>query len=58
MEQPHPGTGGRHRRTQSYGQKQPYFNLSPRQALACAVWDVRSIWVHLAQGEYIRRGEA
>ena len=44
MEQPHPGTGGRHRRTQSYGQRQPYFNLSPRQALASAVWDVRSIY--------------
>jgi hypothetical protein len=44
MEQPHPGRGGRHRRTQSYGQRQPYFNLSPRQALARAVWDVRSIY--------------
>jgi hypothetical protein len=44
MEQPYPGRGGRHRRTQSYGQRQPGFNLSPRQALAGAVWDVRSIY--------------
>lgn len=32
MEQPYPGRGGRHRRTQSYGQS-PDFSLSPRQAL-------------------------
>ncbi|MEG4849681.1 hypothetical protein QUB10_02085 [Microcoleus sp. B5-D4] len=43
MEQPYPGRGGRHRRTQSYGQR-PDFSLSPRQALARAVWDVRSIY--------------
>ena len=43
MEQPYPGRGGRHRRTQSYGQR-PDSGLSPRQALALAVWDVRSIY--------------
>lgn len=44
MEQPHPGVGGRHRRTQSYGQRQTDLSLSPRQALAREVWDVRSIY--------------
>jgi len=43
MEQLYPGTGGRHRRTQSYGQR-PDLSLSPRQTLARAVWDVRSIY--------------
>jgi len=43
MEQPYPGSGGRHRRTRSYGQP-PYLSLSPRQVLAREVWDVRSIY--------------
>lgn len=38
MEQPHPGTGGRHRQTENYGMTgqglQDYINLSPRDALA------------------------
>jgi filamentous hemagglutinin len=43
MEQPYPGAGGRHRQTLSYGSS-PDLSLSPRQALAREVWDVRSIY--------------
>lgn len=43
MEHLSPGMGGRHRQTLSYG-KSPNLSLSPRQALAREVWDVRSIY--------------
>jgi filamentous hemagglutinin len=43
MDHPHPGTGGRHRQTESYG-KAPNLDLSPRQVLAREVWDARSIY--------------
>ncbi|MFP2923984.1 PAAR domain-containing protein [Pyxidicoccus sp. 3LG] len=43
MEQPRPGTGGRHRRTQSYG-AQPDLSLPPRQALARELRDARRIY--------------
>ena len=43
MEQPTPGSGGRHRMTASYG-TQPDFSLNPRQALARDVMDARSIY--------------
>lgn len=43
MEHPSPGVGGRHRKTLSYGSS-PDLSLSPRQALAREVWDVRSIY--------------
>ncbi len=43
MEHPSPGMGGRHRQTLSYGQT-PDLRLSPRQALAREVWDVRLIY--------------
>ncbi len=43
MEHLSPGMGGRHRQTLSYGQS-PNLGLSPRQALAREVWDVRSIY--------------
>lgn len=43
MEHLSPGMGGRHRQTLSYGQS-PDLSLSPRQALAREVWNVRSIY--------------
>jgi len=43
MEQPSPGTGGRHRMTESYG-TQPDLSLTPRDALAQSVWDARGIY--------------
>ena len=43
MEQPVPGTGGRHRATWSYG-RSPDTSLSPRQALARDIWDARQIY--------------
>jgi len=49
MEHYSPGVGGRHRLTSSYGQS-PDLNISPRQALAREVWDVRSIYYN--QGLY------
>lgn len=55
MEHLSPGMGGRHRQTLSYGQP-PNLSLSPRQALAREVRDVRSIY--RTQGlyrPYIRR---
>lgn len=49
MEQPHPGTGGRHRETYTYGlsgQKlKDYLNLSNRDALAHDIWDARKIYI-------------
>lgn len=48
MEQPTPGSGGRHRLTETYGligqELQDYLNLSPRDALAHDIWDVRRIY--------------
>jgi RHS repeat-associated protein len=43
MEQPTPGTGGRHRRTASYGSP-PDLSLTPRQALARDIMDARRIY--------------
>lgn len=49
MEQPHPGTGGRHRRTYTYGlsgeRLNDYLNLSYRDALAHDIWDARRIYM-------------
>ena len=49
MEQPHPGTGGRHRRTYTYGlsgeKLNDYLNLSYRDALARDIWDARRIYM-------------
>ncbi|MEM5838833.1 T7SS effector LXG polymorphic toxin [Bacillus sp. LMB3902] len=49
MEQPHPGTGGRHRATYTYGlsgQKlNDYLKLSYRDALAHDIWDARKIYI-------------
>ncbi|HJV31814.1 MAG TPA: hypothetical protein VJ558_06430 [Bacillales bacterium] len=48
MEHPHPGKGGRHRQTETYGMTgqglQDYLNLSPRDALARDIWDARRIY--------------
>ncbi|WP_327987130.1 WXG100 family type VII secretion target [Bacillus wiedmannii] len=45
MEQPHPGTGGRHRETYTYGlsgeKSQAYLNLSFREALSHDILDAR-----------------
>ncbi|WP_228055952.1 hypothetical protein [Lusitaniella coriacea] len=49
MEHPVPGQGGRHRQTLSYGHP-PDLNLSPRQAIAREVKDVRNIYCR--QGLY------
>jgi len=43
MEHLSPGSGGRHRQTISYGQS-PDLSLSPREALAREIWDVRAIY--------------
>jgi hypothetical protein len=43
MEHPYPGTGGRHRRTLTYG-SQADVGLSPRDALAQGVKDARRIY--------------
>jgi hypothetical protein len=43
MEHPHPGTGGRHRATFTYG-SQADLNMSPRDALAAGVRDLRKIY--------------
>jgi uncharacterized Zn-binding protein involved in type VI secretion len=43
MEQPMPGTGGRHRKTQSYGNP-PDLSLSPRQMMARELLDARRIY--------------
>jgi hypothetical protein len=48
MEHPHPGTGGRHRQTETYGltgeKLQDYLNLEPRDVLARDIWDARRIY--------------
>ena len=50
MEQPHPGTGGRHRQTSTYdnnmtkAEQQAYWDLSPREALARDIMDARKIY--------------
>ena len=49
MEQPTPGTGGRHRMTESYG-RPPDLTLTPMQALESSVQDARQIYVR--QGLY------
>jgi len=43
MEHPHPGSGGRHRETFTYG-TQADVNMSPRDALAAGVRDARKIY--------------
>jgi filamentous hemagglutinin len=43
MEQPFPGSGGRHRATFTYG-TQADLNLTPRQALGQGIWDARRIY--------------
>lgn len=43
MEQPFPGTGGRHRATFTYG-TQADVSLTPRQALGQGIWDARRIY--------------
>jgi len=43
MEQPHPGVGGRHRETFTYGNTADS-NMPPRKALAEGVWDARQIY--------------
>ncbi|WP_284777593.1 PAAR-like domain-containing protein [Agrobacterium sp. lyk4-40-TYG-31] len=43
MEQPTPGSGGRHRSTFTYG-NQADMNMTPRDALAAGVWDARRIY--------------
>ena len=49
MEQPHPGTGGRHRETYTYGltgdKLDEYLNLSYRDTLAHDIMDVRNIYM-------------
>jgi filamentous hemagglutinin len=49
MEMPVPGTGGRHRLTESYSTP-PDLTLTPRRSLARAIWDARS--VYQVQGLY------
>ncbi|USO01890.1 MAG: hypothetical protein H6849_00825 [Alphaproteobacteria bacterium] len=44
MEQPHPGIGGRHRRTHTYG-RSPHTSITPRQALARDIVDLRRIYM-------------
>lgn len=51
MEMPSPGTGGRHRMTDTYGrnmtdaQKAYYYSLSPRDALAYDIKNMRNIYM-------------
>lgn len=49
MEQPHPGTGGRHRETYTYGlsgeKSKAYLNLSFRDALSHDILDARKIYI-------------
>ncbi|CAG0953427.1 hypothetical protein ANRL4_00220 [Anaerolineae bacterium] len=54
MEQPVPGSGGRHRQTFTYG-TQADLNMSPRDALAAGIRDLRSIYQNAgAYNGYIR----
>lgn len=56
MEMPSPGTGGRHRLTDTYGrnmtdaEKAYYYSLSPRDALAYDIANMRQIYQ--SQGLY------
>lgn len=56
MEMPSPGTGGRHRMTDTYGrnmtdtQKAYYYSFSPRKALAYDIKNMRNIYQ--SQGLY------
>ncbi len=56
MEMPSPGTGGRHRMTDTYGrnmtdaQKAYYYSLSPRDALAYDIKNLKQIY--MSQGLY------
>lgn len=43
MEQPFPGSGGRHRATFTYG-TQADLNLTPREALGQGIWDARRVY--------------
>ena len=48
LHQPSPGSGGRHRRTFSYGRmpdevKKRYFKLNARDMLAFDLWDARRV---------------
>jgi hypothetical protein len=63
MEHPSPGTGGRHRKTKTNGsnqtdaERQAYYDLSPRDALAHDIKDARRIYME--EGRYtpeIRKG--
>lgn len=50
MDQPHPGKGGRHRETFTYGRlskekKEEYLNKTPREALANDILDARKIYM-------------
>jgi hypothetical protein len=71
MEQP--DTGGRHRKTKTYGsnmtdaERQAYYNLTPKQALECDIADARRIYdqqglltshVEAALQEVIRQNKA
>lgn len=48
MEHPHPGKGGRHRQTETYGltgeKLREYLSLEPRDVLARDIWDARRIY--------------
>ncbi len=54
MEQPHPGVGGRHRETYTYGlsgnKLEEYLNLSYRDALTHDILDAKRIY--MKQGVY------
>lgn len=49
MEHPHPGKGGRHRQTETYGMPgkrlEDYLCLQPRDVLARDIIDARSIYI-------------
>ena len=49
MEQPHPGKGGRHRQTETYGitgkKLEDYLSLQPSDALARDIIDARNIYM-------------
>ena len=50
VEQPHPGTGGRHRSTKTYGsnmtdaQREAYYKMTPKEALEHDIEDLRKIY--------------
>lgn len=55
MEMPSSGTGGRHRLTDTYGrnmtnvEKAYYYSLSPRDALAYDIANVREIYIRVKE---------